>query len=453
MPFDEYFKAFYHKIEVKMKKYSLFALFILAFGQQQTWAQQEQSLHFVTDIWQSNLTNPALLTTKKINVLLPSVYFNVNSPDFTINEMFKANAEGKLDMTELAKNRLKPQNRLDANINVQSLGFSMPVSNKLTLSIYQATNGNSFFNIRPELVKVLVEGNAQYLGQKVSLGSSANGSFYSEIGLGAAYKIQESLVVGVRVKALSGISGVFTEGSKIDVAFDNTNYALSFDNNFSVKTYSYDKIKNIKTAGDALNQGLFSGNSGLSFDLGATMKLGKMTFAASIIDLAGSINWKENGKGYATNGTFSYSGANSNNFFKIDSINSTAFQDTIKKLVGYSETSNPEFKQKLPTKIYLSGTYQLTEKLRLGALIYNESGGMGDGHTGISLNATTSLGKILNLGGTVGLWNGQVSNLGVSAVIKLGPVQIYGVTDNVFAAIQPYDSKGTNGRVGLNLAF
>ena len=149
-----------------MKKYSLFALFILAFGQQQTWAQQEQSLHFVTDIWQSNLTNPALLTTKKINVLLPSVYFNVNSPDFTINEMFKANAEGKLDMTELAKNRLKPQNRLDANINVQSLGFSMPVSHKLTLSIYQATNGNAFLDIRPELIKVLVEGNAQYLDRK-----------------------------------------------------------------------------------------------------------------------------------------------------------------------------------------------------------------------------------------------------------------------------------------------
>ena len=56
-------------------------------------AQQEQSLHFLQNVWQSNLTNPALVSDKKFQIMLPSIYFNVNSKDFTINDLFKKDGE------------------------------------------------------------------------------------------------------------------------------------------------------------------------------------------------------------------------------------------------------------------------------------------------------------------------------------------------------------------------
>ena len=58
-------------------------------------AQQEQSLAFMTDVWQSNLTNPALLPDKKIGIALPSLYFNLNSPELTFNSFVTKNARRK----------------------------------------------------------------------------------------------------------------------------------------------------------------------------------------------------------------------------------------------------------------------------------------------------------------------------------------------------------------------
>ena len=101
----------------------------------------------------------------------------------------------------------------------------------------------------------------------------------------------------------------------------------------------------------------------------------------------------------------------------------------MKSIIGFTETDNPTFTQKLPTKIYLSANYQLTEKMRLGALLYNETGGLNASHTGFAVNATYKVMKALELGGTVGLRNGSFNNLGMHFVAQLGPVQLFGVTD------------------------
>ena len=102
-------------------------------------------------------------------------------------------------------------------------------------------------------------------------------------------------------------------------------------------------------------------------------------------------------------------------------------------------------------KIYLSGTYQLNEKLKLGALFYNENGGLDVSYTGFAVNATYQLLKQIQLGGTLGLRNGSFSNLGMHFVAQLGPVQLFGVTDNIISAFRPYDSKNANGRLGINI--
>ena len=437
---------------MKIRKQSLILFLIFCFSSEMLQAQQEQTLHFVRDIWQANLTNPALTTDKKVQILLPSVYFNFNSPDFTIQDLLKPDANGKLILHDVVKNRIKDQNRVDANFQFQTFGVSIQAGQALTFSAYHAVNGNPNFDLNRDLLKLAVEGNSQYLGKTVNLSSTANGSFYSELGLGVAYKFQEHISFGGRVKLLNGIAGVFTEKSKLNVGFDETNYNLTFDNDFDVKTYSFSKFSNIRKTTDLISAG-FGKNAGFAFDLGASLTVGKLSFSASAIDLGGAIKWKDDGKGYASKGTYKYTGLNSDNFFKVDSFNTTSFKDTLKRVIGLTETANPTYTQKIPTKIYLSGTYKVSEKLDVGLLLFNESGGISTGHFGVAVNGSLKVLEFLTVGGTLGLRNSSFSNVGLHAVVKLGPVQLYGVTDNIIGAVSPLKAKTSNGRLGVNVVF
>ncbi len=424
-----------------------FVLIINAFAIK---AQQEQSLHFLQNVWQSNLTNPGFVSDKKVQIMLPSLYFNVNSADFTVNELFKSNSEGKLTLSDVA-GRVKPQNRMDAHVNIQTLGLSYTLNNKLSLSVYHAVNGNPSVDVNGDLVKLVANGNNQFLGKTVPFNSTLNGSIYGEIGIGAAYKILSNISLGARVKLLNGVASIFTEKNKLNVTFDQNDYSLKFENDFDVLAYSFSKYKNINGVNDLVRQGFGGSNKGMAFDVGATMKVGKINLAASIIDLGGSIKWHNDGKRYASNGTYTYSGTHSDDFFNVDSLNSNGFRDTLKNIIGFKESDNPSYNQKLRAKIYLSGTYQITEKVRLGALLYNENGGLSVSHTGFAVNATYQLLKQIQLGGTLGLRNGSFSNLGMHFVAQLGPVQLFGVTDNIISAFRPYDSKNANGRLGINI--
>ena len=122
------------------------------------------------------------------------------------------------------------------------------------------------------------------------------------------------------------------------------------------------------------------------------------------------------------------------------------------KIVGLVENTEGVIRQSLPTKIYLSSTYELTEKLRLGALLYTEMDAR-DTRFGFVANANYKMSDLLTVGGTLGLRNGSFDNLGLSAVAKLGPVQVYAVTDNVIGAFKPLEAKNSNARLGINLIF
>ena len=192
------------------------------------------------------------------------------------------------------------------------------------------------------------------------------------------------------------------------------------------------------------------------------MKLGKIQLNASLIDIAGSINWKNDGIAYSSKGDFTYKGQDINNFnqfFKIDSLSSKTFTDTLKKVLGYTETTGATYTQKLPMKLYLSGSYQLNDKVSLGALLYNESGGSTASQTGFAVDATVKavdIPKVLKIraGLTYGLRNGKFNNLGAHITLNAFKVfQVFAVTDNIITAFKPYDSNSANGRVGMGLIF
>ena len=109
-----------------MKKFNLVILLcVTLLSSLKMTAQQEQSLAFMTDIWQANLTNPAILTEKKVAIGLPSIYFNLNSPDLVINNLTKSGTNS-VYLDDVAQNKLQPQTHLNGNVQLQTLGLTFP---------------------------------------------------------------------------------------------------------------------------------------------------------------------------------------------------------------------------------------------------------------------------------------------------------------------------------------
>jgi Family of unknown function (DUF5723) len=423
-----------------MKKLSILLVFTTFFTQILR-GQQEQALHFATDVWQSNFTNPAFVSKQKIVVALPSFYYNYSSPTASILDL-KNNSSS-----------LSPLNKVSGNLSLQTLGVSFPLTSNLRLNAHHAANAYTGGSINRNLASLYDKGNAQFIGQTVDFATNLSASLYNEWAVGVTYKMQESLSFGLRVKYLTGNFYSNIDLNKATVKFEDSNYALNFDNDIKVTTFGIGSWDSLKTPAKALtSQRIFTTNTGFAFDLGGSMKLGKLTFNVSVIDLGAGINWKENGKSSTTKGTYVYSGLKSDNFFKFDSLSSKSFQDTLKKIVGLVENTEGSLRQSLPTKIYLSSTYELTEKIRLGALIYSEIDAK-DTRFGFVANASYKLSDMLTVGGTLGLRNSSFDNLGLSVVTKLGPVQVYAVTDNVIGAFKPLEAKNSNARVGINLVF
>lgn len=437
-----------------MRKLILLTGITLTFLLPRLYAQQEQSLHFVNNIWQSNMTNPAIKSSDKIQLLLPGIYYSTHSPDFTLRELLKTDEAGNLNLSEVTKNRIQPRNRLNAHADIMSLGVSYPISKKLTLSLYQTTNSHFSLDLDGDVLKLVLVDNIDYVGKTLNLHSQMNGSIYSEIGLGGVYSVNDKINIGVRLKSLNGISGIFTVGGESRLTLLNTDYAMKMNNNMNIVTYSIPQVKDINTPKEAFNESLFGKNRGCAFDVGTTMTFGKLNFALSFVDVAGFIRWKYEGKRYASFGDQYFKGINSFNIsLENPSIGKSSLKDNLKEIIDFDETDNPRYIEKIPVKFYFSSTYQLTTKLSVGALVYQEDSRYSGIQKGFALNTTYKFMESLQLGSTFGYRNGRLNNWGMHLVTQLGPVQLFGVTDNIISVFRPYATKSANGRIGLNILF
>ena len=89
----------------------------------------------------------------------------------------------------------------------------------------------------------------------------------------------------------------------------------------------------------------------------------------------------------------------------------------------------------------------------VGALICQENNQFTGNKTGFALNTTYKFMKSLQLGSTWNLQNGNYNSWGLHTILQLGSFQLYGVTDNIISAFQPYNSKNANSRIGLNITL
>jgi hypothetical protein len=200
------------------------------------------------------------------------------------------------------------------------------------------------------------------------------------------------------------------------------------------------------------------GNVGLGIDLGLHYSLtDKITLSGSLIDLAG-IRWSANPQTLRQKASYVYSGIEIN---PGDTTGATEnFFDSLKTVFAFTSDSDPYYTM-LPVKLYIGGTYQVIDQIGFGILSRTEYYKR-KLREQLTLSANLSPLKILTFSFSYTLFNNTYNNFGFGFSSRLGPFNLYLITDNVptgYAVEQssgmiiPYDSRVLNLRIGMNLVF
>lgn len=437
-----------------MKKINILAaLVFLSFGIK---AQQELGLHFMDKVWQSNLTNPAFFSQKTVVISLPSVYTNYTNSSFSLKNILQPDGDSMVLDLGNAVNQLKGNNFVAANVNADPLLLGIKIKN-LQISVTSGVKANTYFGYDKNLVGLLVNGNEAYINQKVNIAPNVGLRVYSEIGLGAAYRFleDERLSIGGRVKYLMGLGDISTSKTQNEISIytDPEFYQLTLQSNYALQSsniFQGESADSLQFTLDNIRP--FSQNNGLGFDIGAQYKINEQfTVSASVIDI-GRIKWTENTKEYVTQGTYTYDGIHFDQLLDSSFVNFGAVTDSLGKVFNFKDLNRDEYTTSLPTRFYLSGTYQPIEMIKVGALFYGEKLA-GKFNPGILLSGNLSVKEWFTFGLGLGYRNQRFGNIGVNASLKGGPFQVFVATDNVTGFVSFKGVRNANIRTGLNVLF
>ena len=426
---------------------------------------QELGLHFMDNVYQSNSTNPAKIMDNRIQISLPSFMVNYGHNGPTIGDMLTTDANGnKIIDIDAGLVKLKDNNFFKTAIDIETFSVGLKFG-KLQVGLSHAMRSDFIFGYPRELPEMAFNGNVQYIDQNIDVAPGLNMMIYGELGLHGAYQVTDKLSIGAKVKFLSGAGNISTSNEGLSIYTDPEYYQITATTDYVINSggdfFDLDIVTNedstdfnINAFSDQLSAAdyFFGKNTGIAFDFGAEYQLNdKIRLGVSILDL-GSINWKKNASNFTSKGSYTFEGVNANDvFFGEDSLDFAGIVDTIVDVLGFKETSN-SYKTSLSPKFYLSGSYEIMESLNAGLAFYGEVT-RSKLRPALGISIQKRFGKILSIGGVYALRNGRFDNLGLNFGLKLGPVQLYGTSDNVISVFKPYNSKSTNFRLGLNIAL
>ena len=419
-----------------------------------TFSQQQVGLHFM-DVWQASKTNPAYISDSTIVVGLPSAHLNYYNTTGDFNSLivdYLNEVEG-IKPGEALADLPTADNILRGILEVETFNIGYRFGN-IQLGLNHVQKTDMYLRFPKALAQLFLEGNGQFVGQKINLSNDMHLTSYNEFGLSGAMKM-DKLNVGARVKFLTGIANASVKKNELSLYTDDDVYQLTLDGDYALDASGLVNVDDLDNFNLSLRtfsfNDLITENVGFAIDLGVTYQVNeKLKLSASVLDL-GKINWTENVSTYANKGATTYDGFDFSQFVGNDSISFSNVLDTLQNTFNFSEESE-SYSTNMPVKIYLSGTYQLNDKTQLGGLLYYENY-RGEHFPVLGLSASTKFKKIFNVGATYSARKNSFLNVGLNFAMNYKAFQLFATADNVVGAFQPYKSSNVNFRTGLNLLF
>lgn len=426
-----------------------------AFNLSKVDAQNERSMYYMRQIPQASYGNPAFIPSFKFYLSVPAIssfYTSYHNSGFNYNDVITKRADDSL---------LFDQNKLLKAIgNNNDVGFSMQEeilamgfkAGKSYISFSLGVKGQGNFHYTKDLMSLLINGNAQFIGKTVEIsGAKIYGIAYGEAALGFAREINSKLKVGARLKYLYGAAAINSQDSKVTLSTDPVTYALTALSDIHVD-YATSTNNNDEFDPKAMKQ-----NPGMAFDLGFDYKVNeKLSVNASLLDI-GSITWKEKVSNFVSttpNNSFTFEGIVINDLFNKNGANDSTFNhllDTLKNKFNVEET-HKSFKTSLVKRVNIGATWQLNKNNMAGFNMRNEFFA-GSYNPSVTLSLNHQFGRILSGTVSYSYIDRSFTNIGAGFALNLGPFQVYGVVDNFIAPMQIKSTQAVNAQIGLNLVF
>ena len=418
--------------------------------------QRDLTLYSMSNISQSLTVNPAFRPKTNVFVTLPlgMQTFGITNSGFGVADLFSSDQKSFTTDEQFFKG-MRSINYLQMQMKNELFGFGFRVNkNYFTVNV---TNRYSMeFDYTPDFLQLLLQGNGGSLdGKRANFdGLGLHVSDYVEYALGYNREVNDKLVVGGKIKLLSGITNLTTSKSTLGLTTGENGTSIGFDGSAFVNTSNLGVILDTNNNGQYPIESAFNfANLGLGVDLGATYNLDKkIKLSASIIDL-GFISWKNDVRnyelkqfGYSFNGIDASSVLTDTSSNVFDQIN-----DTLNSMFQPEESKN-SYTTSLATRFYIGGNYHFNKYFNAGVLWYSQFV-RNQYRPGLVLSATANVRSWLSASVNYGMYANSFTNIGFGLSLRGGPLQLFVISDNILAPFNLGGARTASVSVGLNLVF
>lgn len=419
-------------------------------------AQQDMSIFLQNNLIQSTLAgNPAGMSAGKVAVALPDVHLGIQNGSFHLGDMFVKTNQGEFFNLEKAISKMDENgNKHRSFFDVAGLALVVRAGERTQFSISQSFRSGFQMKYPASLAGMTWYGNAAYLDQTLDLSSVASVIAYNNIGLGVARRLNDKLTLGARLNILSGMACMQTVSGQLKMRTSGENYQLTVESDLQLQTvgmpdFTKEGIRDIRT--EEISSNAFSWtNPGLSLDLGITLKPVEALELGLSVSGLGGIAWSGNALSQSSSGIRTFEGVTINPFDNQEGeFTGISLQDSVFGVLGL-KTATAAFSAVLPVRALATARYSAGNNLSYGAVLQYISWN-GVSGAGISAQVQRQAGRVFSLGAMAGFNTLSGFQAGASAVVKLGPVQLFLISDDIIPFFIPDAGGGLHFRGGINI--
>lgn len=421
--------------------------------------QRNFTLYHLEGTPQSHYLNPSFKPSSNVYISLPlgMQSIGVSHSGFALKHLFVERSQDDSLVLYPANAVSKMADINHVNLDLQNeifgLGFRMGKKNYLSLSAMHRSQTNFLYS--RDLMSFIFNGNGkEFLGKRANFDDlGVNFNSYVEYALGYNRVFGDDLMIGMRVKVLSGISNLQMKKSQLGIYTDEVNYNWTIDGQMEVNSsnlFYFMQPDSVHTDEFPANSAYNFKNFGLGFDLGGSYVFNdKFLLSASVLDL-GFINWNTNVRNFSTNElNYTFQGVNINDFLTDSTSVFDNMVDSLDNLIGQNENSE-KYTTSLYTKFFIGGRYQLSEKVGATFMLYNEIVNRRY-RVGVNVGVNAKLNQWLSASVNYGYYGRSWSNLGLGLSLRGGPVQFYFGFDNVLPVFNISGFKNVHAVFGLGI--
>ncbi|PID92406.1 MAG: hypothetical protein CSA96_03430 [Bacteroidetes bacterium] len=420
---------------------------------------------------QANRLNPALQEDYTQLILSASAFACFENSSLTINDLLSSRTEnGHTTLYwdfEAIDARLREQNYLKFGAGSTPLYLGLRINNAWYLN-FSASIVNSSLFLFPGSIAELRYGNADVETEEprtIDLNHyDLNELSYASYSFGTVIKPNPDLRMGLRAKALMGLSAIVTNTflATIETSDDFSSSLLKTDISMNVSgtLFETDRIRKVFRPVTAFSD-FFLGkdavsnrNTGLALDFGFSWRPGRIWSLEGAINDLGYIHWRKDPQQLVSKGEYLYEGLQFSPYtltdeeFKFDDY-LQRYADTILTTI-IPEAESKSFSTPLNTRVYLGSSCKLSRKLSIHALYHARHYAHATLRQGTFSASWTPL-KAISLSGSFSYSNYWWNNLGLALILRSDWIEIYFASDNLNTFWNPRDSRGINISLGTNL--